>query len=106
MFLRKRARRRGCWLAEDDEGSAVRVERERNEGSSVGDGIGGSFDLASVGMPDLWRVTGEAEVSGYVLGAIVAVVNEVDIGSRELAVDEKKFGIRLPLFVVEVWRDV
>jgi hypothetical protein len=75
-------------------------------GAAVCDGVGGGFGFYGFGVPQLGGFACDAEGCVDGLVAVVAVVEEVDVAARVLAMDEGDAGVGLVLGVVEVGSDI
>ena len=93
-----RARDFGCRLAEHHEDRAPGLEVQRHRGAAVGHLERRGLRGAGLGVPQLRLLAGHAERGVDRLGVIAAVVHEVEIAARELAVHELHVG-SLPFVV-------
>jgi hypothetical protein len=78
---------------------------QRDGGATVCDGVGGGLGISGFGVPELRGLAGDAEGCVDGLVTVVAVVEEVDVGARELAMDERYACVGLGLGVIEVGSD-
>jgi len=64
------------------------------------------LDCASVRVPEFGLLALDAEGCVEGLGVVISIIDEVDVGLGEMAVDEEEFGIGLWFGIGEVWGDL
>src|ERR1035437_1155546 len=81
------------WFAEDYEYCSPGLKLKRNCRASVCHLVGSFFGCSGFGIPQLRLLAGNAERGIDRFRVVAAIINEIDVGVREFAVNEFDVGV-------------
>src|SRR3954462_4192094 len=84
-----RSCRKRSGLTEDDEHRLIRLQLQRNTGTSVLDAIRNGLHQAGIGMPELWTLSAHSKGCVHRLLTFGPVGKEVNIAIGEAAMNEQ-----------------